>query len=245
MLNKIDIKDINNDAFLHFTDKENIKSIALNGLVPRVGKNSINIENSAKIFFVKGLKNVLKNHDVWLKWAMNRMFGSLALEKEEDYQIKISLWIKEYLSKEYLIDEEKKEKLFLKMYMEMKNRVFLHLALEENVDYKIDDYDDVKIRFINNNSEIDYLFFKEMYGNDSKLNSIIMDEWNMHTLRDKVIEKEKISILVSNDNILSELDVLLYIYDNYKDKNYDLLDDFIKFVKKMEDRYDYKTKRNI
>lgn len=50
---------------------------------------------------------------------------------------------------------------------------------------------------------------------------------------------------VSDDNILSELDVLLYVYDNYKDKNYDLLDDFIKFVKKWRDKNDYKTKRNI
>lgn len=84
-----------------------------------------------------------------------------------------------------------------------------------------------------------------MYGNDSMLNSTVMDEWNMHTLRNKVIEQEKISILVSDDNILSELDVLLYVYDNYKDKNYDLLDDFIKFVKKWRDKNDYKTKRNI
>lgn len=84
-----------------------------------------------------------------------------------------------------------------------------------------------------------------MYGNDSMLNSIVMDEWNMHTLRNKVIEQEKISILVSDDNILSELDVLLYVYDNYKDKNYDLLDYFIKFVKKWRDKNDYKTKRNI
>ena len=245
MLNKIDIKDICFNDFLHFTDKENIKSIAINGLVPSVGKNAVNIENSAKVFFVKGFKNVLKNHDVWLKWAMNRMFGSFALEKEEDYQTKINLWIKEYLSKEYLMDEEKKEKLFLKMYMEMKNRVFLHLDLEENIDYKMDDYDDVKLRFISDKDGIDYLFFKEMYGNDSMLNSIVMDEWNMHTLRNKVIEQEKISILVSDDNILSELDVLLYVYDNYKDKNYDLLDDFIKFVKKWRDKNDYKTKRNI
>ena len=113
MLNKIDIKDICPNDFLHFTDKENVESIVINGLVPSVGKNAINIENSAKVFFVKGFKNVLKNHDVWLKWEMNRMFGSFASENEEDYQIKINLWIKEYLSKEYLMDEEKKEKLFL------------------------------------------------------------------------------------------------------------------------------------
>lgn len=52
MYNSIDIKELNKTTvFLHYTDKRNVKSIFSVGLLPKIGKNSKNIELNKKVFF--------------------------------------------------------------------------------------------------------------------------------------------------------------------------------------------------
>lgn len=53
----VDIDVINDDLFLHYTSIENLDSISINGLQPKIGKNSKVIEKK-KSFLLK-VKRVL------------------------------------------------------------------------------------------------------------------------------------------------------------------------------------------
>lgn len=56
----INIKDVDkNSAYLHYTNKNNVNNIFKEGLLPKIGKNSKNIELNKKIFFTKGFDNTL------------------------------------------------------------------------------------------------------------------------------------------------------------------------------------------
>lgn len=54
----VDIDEINDDLFLHYTSIENLDSISINGLQPKIGKNSKVIEKTKKSFLLK-VKRVL------------------------------------------------------------------------------------------------------------------------------------------------------------------------------------------
>lgn len=69
--NKMPTKKINripDNLFLHYTDESNVESILKNGLVPAIGKNSIVIEKSKKIFFSIGAYGALDIMDRWFRW---------------------------------------------------------------------------------------------------------------------------------------------------------------------------------
>ena len=59
-----------NEAFLHYTNKNNLDSIFKGGLIPAIGNNSKNIELNKKIFFTKGFDNTLILIDSWIKWLI-------------------------------------------------------------------------------------------------------------------------------------------------------------------------------
>ena len=85
MLKRLDLETLNiKNAYFHFTKTENIKRISDTNLIPKIGKNAEMIEENEKIFFSIGADGVLKLHDVWLKWMMNRMFGEVSLRKKYD-----------------------------------------------------------------------------------------------------------------------------------------------------------------
>lgn len=58
-------KDLNSNYF-HFTDKKNLESIKSKGLVPNIGANAKNIEQTKKVFFVEGLDNLVILFDCWI-----------------------------------------------------------------------------------------------------------------------------------------------------------------------------------
>lgn len=69
----IDINGKNiEELFFHYTNIKNVDSIFLNGLIPKIGKNSNFIEKSEKVFFTKGSKGILVLMDVWIKWLVLR-----------------------------------------------------------------------------------------------------------------------------------------------------------------------------
>lgn len=73
MSNTIDIKNLDKEkSFLHYTDKKNVENIFNIGLLPRIGKNSKNIELNKKCFFTEGFDNTLLLMDSWLKWLVLR-----------------------------------------------------------------------------------------------------------------------------------------------------------------------------
>ena len=64
MTNNINIKDISqinmNKTFFHYINKSNLNTIIKNGLEPRIGENSLYVEQSKKVFFSQGVNGVLE-----------------------------------------------------------------------------------------------------------------------------------------------------------------------------------------
>lgn len=240
-IKEIDIQNI----FLHFTKTKNIEQIRSQGLLAKIGENAMGIEYSKKVFFSKGVEGALKIIDVWMKWSMNRQFGYHSLKNQyqgEKLVEKLSEWSNQFITKEYIKDEEKKKVIFNKMFNDMKDSSYLILGLEEGVDFSYNDIDEAKQFCINqkiNGNMLTYNFMKEMYGNYSDASTNKLEEWNLHTFSNKNIEKEKISQLTTDSGKKDVTSILVEIYDKYRDKNtkYDLLDDYIQYSKeKMQEK---------
>lgn len=67
-ISQIDLKH----SFFHYTNKQNLDSIVKNGLEPRIGENSLYVEKTPKVFFVKGEKGIITIMDVWLRWLTSK-----------------------------------------------------------------------------------------------------------------------------------------------------------------------------
>lgn len=100
------------------------------------------------------------------------------------------------------------------------------MDLEENVDFDYDDIDEVK------NQNFPKKYLKNIYKYGGNIYDNKMEFWNMHTYSNKVIEKEKISILkygedLKVNNILKHL-----IEDNfdYVKENCELLFEYYNYV---------------
>ena len=113
-LNDLDIEN----AYFHFTDKESLKSIRSKGLVSDIGKHSEGIDEKPSIFFSYGMIPTIQGADVWIKWIMHRMYGEKnqfhiydGLD-EDKIKLKQSEWATEFLNKEYLKNDERKEEVF-------------------------------------------------------------------------------------------------------------------------------------
>lgn len=240
MLRRVDISKINlGKAYFHFTNKNNIDRIALNNLLPKIGESSSMIEETEKVFFSIGASGILKVQDVWLKWMMNRMYGECNLRKKydsDDYSGKLHAWIQEFLSKEYKNDETKKNALFTKYYHDMLENVYLDLNLTNGYDYDKNDYDEVKMRLNKDTNSIEYLLMKEMYGSYSDTTNNNMESWNMHTIRNRYVKSRLIRVVTYKDKDLTVIEMLKLIYEKYKDTDYDLLDDFMLWLKENEEK---------
>ena len=240
MLKRVDVSKINLEkSYFHFTNKFNVDRIATQNLLPKIGENSALIEETEKIFFSIGASGILKVQDVWLKWMMNRMYGEFNLKKKydgDDYSGKLHAWVQEFLSKEYKNDEEKKNALFTKYYHSMLDNVYLELNLTDGYDYDKNDYDEVKMRLNKDTSSIDYLLMKEMYGEYSDSTSNNIENWNMHTIRKRYVKSKLIRVVTYKDKDLTVIEMLKLIYEKYKDINYDLLDDFMLWLKTNEEK---------
>lgn len=237
-MEKVIIDDLDEDSLYHFTIKNNIETIEQEGLLPKIGENSINIENTQKVFFSKGELGIIKVTEVWLRWLMNRIFGvndRLDLYKnlsEEENKERISSWTKEYLSKEFLNDNAKKEKLFEYFYDYLQNRTYLNLDIKEGLEYDPKSNDENKINLTNNTDPVRTLFAKVTYGEFSDFSTTIMDDWNMHTYSGVGIDRTKIKQVITKDGKEDMLSVVLYLYDKYKEMPHNkfLLDDFVKYA---------------
>lgn len=240
MLRRVNESNINLEkSYFHFTNLDNVDRIEKNNLLPKVGENASMIEETEKIFFSIGASGILKLQDVWLKWMMNRMFGESNLKKKYDddrYNAKLHAWIQEFLTKEYKKDEEKKNMLFTKYYHDMLENVYLVLNLTNGYDYDKNDYDEVKLRLNKDTSSIDYLLMKEMYGEYSNVSNTDMEGWNMHTIRKRYVKSRFIRVVTYKDKDINVIEMLKLIYEKYKDTRYDLLDDFMLWLKMHEEK---------
>ena len=210
MYNSIDIKELNKTTvFLHYTDKRNVKSIFSVGLLPKIGKNSKNIELNKKVFFTEGFDNTLFLMDSWIKWLVLRPKSNFIYKCGCFYMThkifpKIVL---DLIFKNWIKSDKKVKYACEKLDNILKNSVFLKLDLVENVDFSYSDIDEVKNQSFSR-KQLGYVY---TYGSD--VSDSKMELWNMHTLKDKIIEPEKIKLIEINNNNCAK-DIVLYMVDN-------------------------------
>lgn len=221
MINDFKIKDISqieiDNTFFHYTAKENLNNIIKNGLEPRIGKNSLYVEKSKKVFFAKGEKGVLTLMDVWLKWLNSKCGMSNQIYFIGTFYMRMPLCIKlipNYIVQKSLKNKRKHIKVFNELKLILDNSVFLILDLKENIDFSYNDIDEVKNSYYES-------FLKLLYPSTSDLKNKKMEYWNMHTYSNKLIEFEKVSLLkdkneYSASKILANLikNNILYVKEN-------------------------------
>ena len=83
------------------------------------------------------------------------------------------------------------------------------LELQENVDYSLSDFDDVKKYCAK--QEITHA----LYGQTENINNDKMERWNMHTIEGVVIPPEKIKLL-HDRNSYSAYDIIKSLYQRTK-----------------------------
>lgn len=225
-----DIKDMDlNNIFLHYTSKSNLKEICEKGLEPRIGINSKLVETSKKVFFSVGDTGALVIMDVWLKWLIFKptnnyiyWFGAFLLRIP--YFPKI---IHKIIINNYKKSKKKHIWAYKKLNDILNDSVYLILDLEENIDFSSNDIDEAKSLY---RSSAKYI--EDIYAHDSDFQDPKIEYWNMHTYSNKIIEKEKISLLKAEDNYTAN-DILLYMAktkEEYVNTNCPFLKEYLNYL---------------
>lgn len=207
----INKKDLNSGYF-HFTYKRNLESIMSNGLVPTIGNNSKNVERTKKVFFTEGLDNLLILFDVWIRSLyyipvipLIYKLGAFFLRQK---------WFPNIIGDSYFkvlkVSKLHQKRAFKRIDKFLDYGILLKLDLEENVDFRYDDRDEVKSSgYIKRHLEI--CGYSEEYSN---LNSNIMDKWNLHCLSNHTVDKKKIKICYLENNSSNLRDIFNYLLKN-------------------------------
>lgn len=207
-------------SFFHYTNKNNIESIAKSGLLPKIGDSATGIETTEKIFFAIGPKGVFSIFDSWIRWLIAKRLTDLPGEKADIPFYRFCTFIMRLPLIHYVVAfivnivvwfEFKSRKFKTKSFKIMKeildNSCFLLLNLEEDKDFSYKDIDEVKAQKFNRK------LLKTVYAKQNKMNSKKMDYWNMHTFSNVTISPDKITLLKFNDSYKC-LDILLWMIRN-------------------------------
>lgn len=221
-MNILDINEIDVDnSYFHFTLEDNLESITKNGLIPVIGNNAANLERTPKIFFSVGASGTLQIIDAWIRW---RLFKNIKKNNLYDYK-------NEFITGKGLTSELI-ETTYIEFYDYIKNCTYLKLDLEENIDFSLDDIDEIKAYF--NKDEM----LKKMYGPYSNINSSKMEKWNMHTFSNHIIPPTKINIIKCNESF-SALDIIKELSTRYTQENLTYLNNFLEYIKEFENTRSY------
>ena len=106
--------------------------------------------------------------------------------------------------------------------------------IDEDIKNNKDEYDEVKVKYNLDKDSTDYLIMKKIYGDYSDFDSKVMESWNMSTFRRRYVMTKDIRVVKLDVLDANVVDILKYVYDNYKDTKYDLLDDFMLWLKTNE-----------
>ncbi len=238
MLRRVNLCDLDFDrAYFHFTKTIDLARIEKNNLTPEISASLAMVDSSRRLYFSTGVNGMLKYHDVYLKWMMNNTYGEKNLRKKYDddvFKTKMYEWTKEFLSNEYKNDEYKKNTVFTKYYHDMLECTYLVINVSNACDYNKDEYDEVKVKYNLDKDSTDYLIMKKIYGDYSDFDSKVMESWNMSTFRRRYVMTKDIRVVKLDVLDANVVDILKYVYDNYKDTKYDLLDDFMLWLKTNE-----------
>ncbi len=200
--------------FFHFTDERNLISINKTGLIPAIGKNAKYIEKNKKVFFVKGLDNLLILFDCWINvyYYMPKIpfiynLGAHFLRQRWFPQFIADLYFK--ILKKTKIHRKRAFKVFDNI---LDSCILLNLNLEENVDFKYDDNDEIKLRGYKKR-HLELMGYSKKY---SRLDSNIMDYWNMHAIINHKIDNEKIKLCIVDNKYCKLRYIFNYILENTK-----------------------------
>ncbi len=175
-MEELELKDLDlNETCFHFTYTANLDSIKEKGLVSRIGDHARGIEANKKIYFSKGIDNVIRLMERWYRFE-------LAIVVAKKYRVPIREFVKH---PEIMIDPECIEianEIFLD---KMKKSTYLAVDLEEGKHYDHEILDELKLK----SSKEGLDFF---YGKDRDASSRI-EGWNMQTYDDIIIEPERIA----------------------------------------------------
>lgn len=203
---EITSKDIQHNYF-HFTSKKNLNSIKQNGLIPKIGKNARFLEKSEKVFFVEGLDNLLILFDCWINcyYYIPRIKFIYALGTKLLRQ----KWFPQIIADSYF-GILKKTKLYRKRAYKifdkvLNDSVLLNLDLEENIDFQLNDIDEIKSKNYKK-KHLELMGYSKKY---SSLENNYMDKWNMHCKSNHVIKSDKIKVCYINASCKLE-DIFCY-----------------------------------
>lgn len=230
-MKKIALSSLDMDNTLFHFDVRDIEFIEQNGFPATIGRDSKNAEKNSKVFFSKGIKGVLDIIDVWIIWRMNR-----------DHQ-NTENWTQQFLSSNYLKDENKKEITFNNMYEWLLQRKYYKVDLSEGIDYIENDFDEAKRSALENKRKTanteeipwKFLFAYEMYKDKITHYDETMESWNMHTVTGHGISPDKISLIETEEGKNDALTIIELLYQQYKDKeNFRILNSFMEYCQKRQ-----------
>ena len=207
---KILLSDISSNYF-HFTKEKNLESIEGKGLEPKISFHAQSLEDTKKVFFVKGLDNLLILFDCWIhvvsKYPLipgafnlgTKIKGTNIFSKTF-----INIYFKwtninilhKFISYKYF-------DLFLKKY------ILLNIDIKEGIDFSFEDVDQIKAKKYDRN----FLIKGGYSPKYSDLESVKMDKWNLHTFTNHGINSDKIKICYIKDSY-KMIDILKYALDN-------------------------------
>jgi len=208
---KLEIYELNeNDMnlnYFHFTLENNLDNIIVDGLLPKIGKHATLIEKTPKVFFVKGLNNLLILFDCWINvWkkvpivSFTYGIGSKLMKVKWFPKIFVDIYFK--ITKNSKLHKKNAYKIFDEL---LNKSVLLNLNLIERKDFDKNDIDEIKSSEYSKSHLITLGYSKEY----SDIDNIVMDEWNMHTLSNIGVSADKIKLCSINGSIKMK-DILLF-----------------------------------
>lgn len=213
------------NTLFSFTRKDNLYSISQIGLTTEVGKRENETtadKNVPAIYFSQGFSGLLKTIDVFIRWEYDQMAKTYG-----------------FPTGGYIVHNELMQKVYKKVYNDLKDRIYLKLDLKEGKDPLTSDYyslgDDfkkvkaLKEGYINSPSMI------WQWGSYSNLNNMNMETWNMYThIGRKVIDPRKLSLVQTLDEKQDALSIIIKVRQ-LKDYDFELtdLDNFLQYVNKL------------
>lgn len=232
-MNTIDLNEFDGEnAFYHFTSRDNYESISLNGLIPSIGDNAYGIEKTSKVFFSKGNIGFLRICDVWINWFIYRisLYNSVLKYKDitKEERMNLKRKFREDFTNGLYYTEDNVNYAITWMMEYMKSNIVLKLDIPH------DDYDELDI-------DEAKLHEKEEFTNRMYLRYITssdkVESFNMHAKSGVGVDKEKISKVTTNDDD-SALSILKEIYKEEKEKDNGLefafLDRFMNYVNSID-----------
>lgn len=199
------------ENYFHFTKNKNLNSIQNKGLIPKINFHAKHLEITKKVFFVKGLDNLLCLFDCWINVCEKypHIPGMFGLGTKI---MKYKWFPKAIINSYFKYTEHNKLHLFVAYkYFDMflKKYILLNLDIKEGIDFSFDCIDEIK----NKDYHKEYLIkggYSEEYSN---LESKVADKWNLHAFSNHTIDSDKIKIC-NIDGSCEMINILKYTLAN-------------------------------